>query len=213
MSFLMRAPEECASWEWELDHFAPPGLASALSTAARMSALLRNHRLLEPSQMEWLWFAYGVGGIGIKTTLPVMGPLDPADLAQRIERSQPSGYPDAQVGNLTVSGRGTWFDAEGEERHEKDLVVLSVDPDEYQLTADVAVFHDIWGHFDFRGFPHPEVYKRNAPRLAAALGELDALLGTTAVAGDATYFGRAEGRGIEMPDVIDGRGPDLTDRL
>ncbi|WP_432141880.1 hypothetical protein [Streptomyces sp. bgisy084] len=171
--------------------------------------------------MEWLWFVYGVGGIGIGigigigTTLPVMGPLDPADLTQRIERSQPSGHPDAQVGNLTVSGRGTWFDAQGEERHEQDLVVLSVDPDEHQLTADVAVFHDIWDHFDFRGFPHLEIYKRNAPRIAAALGELDALLGTTAVAvaGDATYFGRAEGHGIEMPDVIDGRGPDLTDRL
>jgi hypothetical protein len=31
--------------------------------------------------------------------------------------------------------------------------------------------------------------------------------------GDATYFGRAEGYGIEMPDLIDGKGPDLTDRL
>jgi len=213
MSFLMRAPEECASWDWDLGHYAPPGLTSALSTAARMSALLRDHGLLEPSQVEWLWFVYGVGGIGIETTLPVRGRLDPADLAQRIERSRPSGYPDAQVGNLTVSGRGTWFDAEGEERREQDLVVLSVDPDEYRLTADVAVFHDIWSHFDFRGFPHPEIYKRNAPRLAAALAELDALLGATAVAGDATYFGRAEGHGIEVPDVIDGRGPDLTDRL
>lgn len=213
MSFLMRAPEECASWEWELDNVAPPGLASALSTAARMSALLRDHGLLEPNRVEWLWFVYGTGGIGIKTTLPVTGRLDPADLAQRIERSRPLGYPDAQVGNLTVSGRGTWFDAEGEQRHEQDLVVLSVDPDEYQLSADVAVFHDIWGYFDFRGVPHPEIYKRNAPRLASALAELDTLLGTTAVAGEATYFGRAEGHGIEMPDVIDGRGPDLTDRL
>ncbi|WP_244176909.1 hypothetical protein [Streptomyces albus] len=213
MPFLMRAPEECASWEWELDHFAPPGLASALSTAARMSESLRKHGLLEPSQIEWLWFVYGVGGIGIKTTLPVRGRIDPSDLAQRIERSRPSGHPNAQVGNLTVSGRGTWFDAEGEERHEQDLVVLSVDPDEYQLTADVAVYHDIWGYFDFRGYPHPEIHKRNAPRLAAALRELEEILGTTATTGDATYFGRAEGHSIEMPDVIDGRGPDLTDRL
>ena len=213
MAMLMRAPEECASWEGDLGYFALPGLTSALSTAARMSALLGDHGLLKPSQVEWLWFVYGVGGIGIKTTLSVRGRLDPADLAQRIERSRPSGYPDAQVGNLTVSGRGTWFDAEGEERHEQCLVVLSVDPDECYPSADVAVFHDIWGRFGFRGFPHPEIYKRNAPRLAAALGELDALLGTTAVAGDATYFGRAEGHGIDMPDVIDGRGPDLTDRL
>ncbi|POX43138.1 hypothetical protein C3486_02340 [Streptomyces sp. Ru73] len=209
----MRAPEECASWEWELNNVTPPGLASALSTAARMSSLLRDHGLLEPNQVEWFWFVYGIGGIGIKTTLPVRGRLDPADLTRRIERSRPSGHPDAQVGNLTVSGRGTWLDAEGEERREQDLVVLSVDPDEYHLSADVAVFHDIWGYFNFRGTPHPEIYKRNAPRLASALAELETLLGRTASAGDPTYFGRADGHGIEMPDVIDGRGPDLTDRL
>ncbi|MEW9518822.1 hypothetical protein [Streptomyces tubercidicus] len=69
-----------------------------------------------------------------------MGTFDPAELTQRIERSQPSGHPDAQVGNLTPSGRGTWFDAQGEERHEQDLVVLSVDPDEHQLTADAGGF-------------------------------------------------------------------------
>ncbi|POX38644.1 hypothetical protein C3486_22085 [Streptomyces sp. Ru73] len=209
----MRAPEECASWEWELDGFAPPGLESALDTASRMAELLRRHGLLEPSRVEWRWFVYGVGGIGVTTGLSVMGRLDPADLAQRIQQSRPAGYPEAQAGVLTVSGTGTWFDADGEERREQDLVVLSVDPDERHLAADVAVFHDIWGHFDFKGFPHPEIHKRNAPRLAAALQELETLLGTAAEPGDATYFGRAEGYGIEMPDVIDGRGPDLTDRL
>ena len=96
MAMLMRAPEECVSWDWESGHFAPPGLVSALSTAARMSALLRDHGLLEPSRVEWRCFVYVVGGIGIKTTLPVMVRIYPADLAQRIERSQPSGYPGAQ---------------------------------------------------------------------------------------------------------------------
>ena len=52
MSILMRAPEECASWEWELDGFATPGLDSALMTAARMSGVLRGHRLLEPSRLN-----------------------------------------------------------------------------------------------------------------------------------------------------------------
>ncbi|WP_431039177.1 hypothetical protein ACQYWQ_13445 [Streptomyces sp. P6-2-1] len=208
----MRAPEECGSWEWELGGVAP-GLASGLEVAARMAAVLRGHGLLEPEQVEWFWFVYGVGGVGIKTVLPVRGRLDPADLRDRVEASRPSGYPDARVGDLSVSGRGVWIDADGEERSEERLVVLSVDPDERELSADVAVFHDVWGYFDFRGVPHPEIHRRNAPRLAAALGDLDALLGVKAEEGETTYFGRAEGYGIAMPDVIDGRGPDLTDRL
>ncbi|MFJ7946461.1 hypothetical protein ACIQ6K_22820 [Streptomyces sp. NPDC096354] len=101
----------------------------------------------------------------------------------------------------------------GREHRERNLVTLAVSPDSRHLAAEVAVFHDIWGHFDFHGHPHPDVQKRNAPRLAAALQALDSLLGTTAEPGDATYFGRAEEYGIEMPDVINGRGPDLTDLL
>ncbi|MEU9763714.1 hypothetical protein AB0D98_29205 [Streptomyces sp. NPDC047987] len=213
MSTLMRAPEECASWEWELDNFAPPGLDSALMTAARMSELLRAHSLLEPRVLEWMWFVYGIGGIGVTTRLPVRGRLNETELAQRIQQSRPSGFPDAKVGTISVFGRGMWLDAEGTERHEPDLLVLTVSPDELQLSAEVAVFHDIWGYFNFKGIPHPDIQKRNAPRLAAALRDLDTLLGTAAEPGDPTYFGRAKGYGIEMPDVIDGRGPDLTDGL
>jgi hypothetical protein len=213
MSILMRAPEECASWEWELDEFASPGLGAALMTAARMSAVLREHELLEPSSLEWTWLVHGVGGIGVTTRLPVMGRLDEADLAQRIEKSRPAGFPDAEAGVISVSGSGKWLDAQGGEHREPDLVVLTVSPDSRHLSAEVAVFHDVWGYFDFRGAPHPDVQKRNAPRLAAALRALDSLFGTAAVEGDPTYFGRAEGHGVEMPDVIDGRGPDLTDLL
>ncbi|MCX4865413.1 hypothetical protein OHU11_19880 [Streptomyces sp. NBC_00257] len=213
MSILMRAPEECASWEWELNEFASPGLDSALMAAAQISELLCQHHLLDPNALEWMWAVYGFGGVGVITKLPVTGKLDEVELAQRIEQSRPSGFPDAKVGAITISGRGAWFDAEGEQRHEADLVTLTVSPDEHHLSAEVAVFHDIWGYFNFKGVPHPEIQRRNAPRLAAALRALESLLGATARPGDPTYFGCAEGYGIEMPDMIDGLGPDLTDRL
>jgi hypothetical protein len=44
---MMRAPDECASWEWELDGFGSPGLALALMAASRMSVLLRERELLD----------------------------------------------------------------------------------------------------------------------------------------------------------------------
>ncbi|MFE9098357.1 hypothetical protein [Streptomyces sp. NPDC007264] len=213
MSVLMRAPQECASWEWDLDGLAPPGLDAALMAAARMSAVLREHGLLEPARLEWKWLVIGRGSIGVTTSLTLRGTLDEAVLSQRVRECRPAAYPEAEVGALTVSGPGTWLDAEGKEHQEPDLVALTVYPDERHLGAEVALFHDIWGYCDFRGIPHPDVQRRNAPRLAAALRELESLLGRSAQPGDPTYFGHAEDHGLEMPDLIDGRGPDLTDML
>ncbi|WP_329135713.1 hypothetical protein [Streptomyces sp. NBC_00670] len=213
MPVLMRSPEESASWEWELDEFAPPGLDSALMTAARMSDVLREHDLLRPSSLRWKWFVKGRGSVGITTELSVGEALNKEELSRRIAESRPVVFPHADVGALRISGKGTWLDAEGTARGESDLVVLTVYPEARHLAAEVAVFHDIWGYCDFRGVPHPDVQTRNAPRLASALKALESLLGVAPEPGDATYFGRAEGYGIEMPDLIDGKGPDLTDRL
>ncbi|MGW9024252.1 hypothetical protein ACWGQ5_08470 [Streptomyces sp. NPDC055722] len=209
----MRAPEPCASWEWELDGFAPPGLDSALMAAARMTVVLREHGLLEASKLEWKWLLPGRGSIGAGTSLALRGSLNEVQLAEKIQQFRPMGFPDAEVGALVVSGMGTWLDAEGREHHEADLTELTVYPDERHLAAEVAVFHDIWGYCDFRGIPHPDVQKRNAPRLAATVQGLESLLGAPAEPGDPTCFGHAEGCGIEMPDLIDGRGPDLTEIL
>ncbi|MDX2908665.1 hypothetical protein [Streptomyces griseiscabiei] len=106
------------------------------------------------------------------------GPMDGEEVALRVERSRPVGFPDASVGSILVVGSGTWIDATGEKRGEHRLVELL-----------------------------------NAPRLSAALRSLDTFLGVPAEPGDPTYFGSAEGHGIKRPDVIDGRGPDLTDLL
>ncbi|MEU9099793.1 hypothetical protein [Streptomyces sp. NPDC048361] len=78
----------------------------------------------------------------------------------------------------------------------------------------MTVFHDIWGWFDFAGRPHPGVQERNAPRLAAALTDLNPMLGVNAEPGEATYFGISGDLGVETPDALeDGSGPDVTDRL
>lgn len=105
------------------------------------------------------------------------------------------------------------LDEHGAQHHEYGLVELMVSSEPLGLSADVSVFHDIWGPFDFHGTPHPEVHRQNAPRLAAALKELEALLGVVAELGEPTYFGRTDGYGVGAPDVEDGRGPDLTDQL
>ncbi|MET7362910.1 hypothetical protein ABZS76_31395 [Streptomyces sp. NPDC005562] len=213
MSMLMRAPRECASWEWELEDFADPGLGSALMVASQMSAVLREQGLIEPEGIEWLWFVRGVGGIGVTTRLSVSGLLNDVQLVERVLQSRPTGFPDAEVGAISVTGPGLWLDAEGVERYESGLVSLSVSPDDISLAADLSVHHDIWGYCDFKGVPHPEIQKRNAPRLTAALRSLTELLGTEAQPGEPTYFGQAVGYEVAMPHLINGLGPDLSDRL
>ncbi|MFI1052958.1 hypothetical protein [Streptomyces griseoruber] len=213
MSILMRAPRECASWFWDLEDYAPPGLESALKTAAQMSAVLRKHDLLEPSNLEWSWFVPALGGAPARTRLQIMRPLDDEQLVQEVDKMRPVGYPEAVGGDLLVAGSGVWLDGRAAPRREYRLVELTVSPEPFGLSAEVSVFHDIWGPFDFRGSPHPEVHRNNAPRLAAALKELEALLGVPAEPGEATYFGTAVGYGVMEPDAVDGRGPDLTDQL
>ncbi|WP_406366333.1 hypothetical protein [Streptomyces sp. NBC_01546] len=214
MPMLMRAPKECGSWTWDLDDVTDPGLESALRTAARMGAVLQKHALLEPASLEWNWFQVGKGGLGIHSRLDLgrraLG--DPA-LPGDLRACQPGGHPQAEMGGILVLGSGAWFDASGTRHNEYRLAELMVSPDEIGPSAELTVYHDVWGQCDFRGEPHPAIHANNAPRLASALQELDQLLGVEAEPGEPTYYGRAEGYGLEAPDLIDGCGPDLTDAV
>jgi hypothetical protein len=210
---LMRAPRECASWFWDLEDYAPPGLRSALSTSARMSAVLKKHELLSPEALEWFWVVPEMGGAVARTRMRLLKPLDDEWTARKVEELRPVGFPAAEFSGFLVAGAGMWLDEYGAQRREDRLVELTVSAEPLGLSADVSVHHDIWGPFDFRGMPHPEIHRQNAPRLAAALKELDDLLGVSAEPGEPTYFGRADGYEVADQEVIDGRGPDLTDQL
>ncbi|MFD3550495.1 hypothetical protein ACFWWA_00095 [Streptomyces goshikiensis] len=214
MSLLMRAPKESGSWFWDLDDVTEPGLEPALATAARMSAVLSAHGLLDPQALEWSWFEVGQGGLGIDSGLSLLSrSLGDEKLADEIRGCRPVGHPGAEMTGFVVVGSGTWFDAEGTARREGRLVELLVSPDSIGPSAELSVHHDVWATCDFRGNPHPAVYARNAPRLAAALRELDAMLGVEAEPGEPTYFGMSKAYGLEDVELLAGRGPDLTDLM
>ncbi|MFF3432355.1 hypothetical protein [Streptomyces sp. NPDC002602] len=209
---LMRAPKESGSWSWNLEDVEEPGLEFALMTAARMSAVLEKHALLVPASLEWDWFQTGRGGLGVHSRLNLARrSLDEPALPDALRACRPTGHPQAEIGGILVLGSGTWFDADGERHREYRLVELMVAPYETDLWIELSVHHDIWGQCDFRGEPHPATHANNAPRLASALQELDQVLAVAAEPGEPTYYGQAEGYGLSAPDIIDGRGPDLTD--
>ncbi|MEU3724745.1 hypothetical protein [Streptomyces sp. NPDC031705] len=214
MSVLMRAPRESGSWLWDLDDVTEPGLEPALETAARISAVLSSHGLLTPQGLEWSWFEVGRGGLGIDSGLSLLGrSLGDPGLAEDIRGCRPVGRPRAEMTGFTVVGPGTWYDAAGAARKESRLVELLVSPDSIGPFAMLSVHHDVWATCDFRGTPHPGVHARNAPRLAEALRELNTLLGVEAEPGEPTYFGRATAHGLKDAELLDGRGPDLTDLM
>ncbi|MEU9763712.1 hypothetical protein ACFYYY_17495 [Streptomyces sp. NPDC001834] len=214
MTTLMRAPRECGSWYWDLDEFAAPGLESALSVAARMCDVLARLELLTPVELKYSWYVLDVGTTGITSTLELTKPLGDPSLPERVRGSRPSSHPAAAIASIGVIGTGTWIDAEGQPRTEPELVDLSLSTAPTGLSAELSVHHDIWCWYDFAGRPHPEVYRNNAPRLAAALEEIGALLGMPPEPGEPTYFGTATPEGLATPDAYeDGLGPDLTGRL
>ncbi|AXE89382.1 hypothetical protein [Streptomyces sp. Go-475] len=214
MSTLKRAPRPCGSWFWDLEEYAPPGLESALMTAARMTEVLRKHDLLLPQQLEYRWYVPGSGGINIMTTLACTVPLDDAGVPDLVRASRPVGFPEAEVDDLYVIGPGQWLDADGEAHREPRLVEFSVSPAPVGLSAELTVHHDVWIEFDFSGRPHPDVHRRNSPRLAAALQDLNALCGVNGEPGEPTIFGLAMELGIASPEPYDdGSGPDLTNSL
>ncbi|MEU5048291.1 hypothetical protein [Streptomyces sp. NPDC021096] len=214
MSTLMRAPRECGSWFWDLEEVAEPGLESALATAARMTDVLARHGLLTPHRLEYDWYVLDHGGIDIRTNIALTVPLGDPRLPERVLASRPAGFPNAEVYDVNIVGTGTWVDATGKSRREPRLVDLSLSPVPVGLSAELSVHHDIWGELDFAGKPHPDVHRQNAPRLTAALQELNSMLGVTAQPGEATYFGFATQLGIGTPETLDdGTGPDVTDKL
>ncbi|MFD3871167.1 hypothetical protein [Streptomyces sp. NPDC058623] len=215
MSILMRAPRESGSWFWDLDEVAEPGLDSALRTAARMSAVLASHKLLRDTvALRWSWFEVGKGGLGIHSELSLVGrSLHDEKLADEMRGCRPVAHPGAEMTAFTVLGSGIWLDAEGTEHKEDRLVELLVSPDSIGPSAELSVHHDVWATCDFRGTPQAAVHAHNAPRLAAALKELDETLGVEGEPGEPTYFGRSEAYGLAAAEILDGRGPDLTDLM
>ncbi|WP_432587661.1 hypothetical protein ABVG11_20190 [Streptomyces sp. HD1123-B1] len=214
MTTLLRAPRECASWYWDLDEIVPPGIESALKAASNAVTVLRQFDLLTPVSLEYRWYVLDSGFTGVRSSLHGFTALDDPDLPGKLLASRPSGFPNAQISKVNVVGSGTWFDDEGKDRIEPQVVDLSVTTGRYGPSVTVSVHHDIWSWFDFSGRPHPEVQSRNAPRLANALCTLNSTFGVEAETGEPTYFGSAVGFGVSTPDADEnGMGPNLSDKL
>ncbi|UXY19904.1 hypothetical protein N8I84_15090 [Streptomyces cynarae] len=95
------------------------------------------------------------------------------------------------------------------EAQQEELFSLSASSFADFVTVALSTRTDAWMPYDLRGRAQPEVYKANAPRLAAALDGLAAALGSDTDPDDPTYFGRPTETGIENFYESDGAASDV----
>lgn len=197
MTTLLRAPRDCGSWMWFPEHVSP-GLLNQYALAARVVEITTRHGLLFSPRVTSDWRVNGVVVNRALSTVQADGPLDDPAVLAAVTAARPEGLaPDAEPGTIQLAGPGTWLDAHGAAHEEDTLVRIDV----HMVAADgwlnMDVFHDIWMPYDFAARPHPEVFQRNAPRLAATITEISALLGSEAEPGEHTYFGHSVALGVE----------------
>ncbi|MDA2810518.1 hypothetical protein O4J56_07700 [Nocardiopsis sp. RSe5-2] len=219
MGGLLRAPEPAGSWEWFFDTGkVEAGFADSLSMLAVVAGVIRRHGLLTVDAVEICWeYPRGRRRPRDWRTVPVCGAVDSSECAESLLATRPDSDPAyAELLLLQAHGSGTWIDAQGGAHTESDLLLVETMPLDEKVAVDVSVYHDIWAPHAFNGAPHPELHAANAPRLAAALKEIESTLQTPINPGEVTYFGAVEGYGIVEPepdDLDDGWDIDRTDQI
>ncbi|WP_083932613.1 hypothetical protein [Nocardiopsis halophila] len=218
MGGLLRAPEPAGSWEWFFDTGkVEAGFADSLSVLEVVARVLHRHGLLTVDAVEICWeYPRGRRRPRDWRTVPVCGAVDSPECAESLLATRPQDVSDAEMLLLRVHGNGTWIDAQGNAHTEADLVIAETMLLDEDVAVDVSVHHDVWAPHAFNGAPHPEVHAANAPRLAAALKEIESTLQTPINPGEVTYFGAVEGYGIFEPepgDLDNGWDIDRTDRI
>ncbi|MDA2805417.1 hypothetical protein [Nocardiopsis suaedae] len=217
MGRLLRAPEPAGSWMWFVGARKKTGLAESLSTLEVVTDILCRHELLTVGAIEICWEHPRVQRRPRDwRTVPLRGNIDTPECAESLLATRPPGASDARMLLLQAHGTGTWLDARGNACSEADLVIAEATPLDEDVAVEVAVYHDVWARYAFNGFPHPEVHRANAPRLATALKEIESTFDAYTEPGDHTYFGAVKGYGISDPEpfeIVDGRALDRTDKI
>ncbi|MFI5676381.1 hypothetical protein [Streptomyces cellulosae] len=127
-------------------------------------------------------------------------------LADRVRAGMRTG----EVGSVDADMACTGFVEEPpREAQQEELFLLSASSFADFVTVALSTRTDAWMPYDLRGRAQPAVYKANAPRLAAALGELSERLGSETDPDDPTYFGRPTETGVENFCESDGTASDV----
>ncbi|WP_067888216.1 hypothetical protein [Nocardia vaccinii] len=206
---LLRTPHFSLTWTWWPTE-AVGSRAAQFEVAARLADITVRHGLLRPERVRCQWCVGRRIVPGVLTTIPLDRRLDDPAVARALTEARPPGLdPDATICDLVLTGPGTWLDENGIPHAEDEILLLDIDLARPDPVVTAEVFHDIWMPHDFRGVPHPNIYRHNAPRLAATLTEIAETLRTPTDPGDPSRYGtpRTDGLANALDDT--GRPADV----
>ncbi|MDA0563781.1 hypothetical protein LG943_05485 [Streptomonospora sp. S1-112] len=214
MSLLTRSLKRTATWTWVVEHDeGADGFAAGAPVVVNVARALGETGVFTVEDVETQWFQDGVGYLGIRTRLSGAAGLTPEDLVRRVWHTRPAAHEHAQPTILELRGTGYWIAADGTRRGEPDLFGVSFNVVDEDTMVELGVHHDIWAENDFAGRPHPEVHRRNAPRLEAVLLAVERALGVETEPDGATFLGTSFNYGVRAPSGANGRPLDVTERL
>ncbi|MFJ6216433.1 hypothetical protein ACIQGZ_24355 [Streptomyces sp. NPDC092296] len=115
------------------------------------------------------------------------------------------------VSRLACPGR--WYDADGAEHREARMFDCGALATDSFVAVDLATYGGCWTPYDLTGRPQPTVHQANAPRLAAALNGLAALLRDPTEPDGPTRFGVPTPTGVANLFGPDGTADDVWSRF
>ncbi|MDA2809704.1 hypothetical protein O4J56_03530 [Nocardiopsis sp. RSe5-2] len=180
-----------------------------------VAQVLEKRELMDLTEMKLTWSREGVGSIGIQSVVWIHGASTPSnEVVDKVYDSRPAGHQDSVVGRIEILGPGSWADHDGEIYREPQLIWCHCSPTDFGVFGSLQIRHDIWGWYDFFGEPHPDVYHRNAPRLASAIKGVEEVLDVELEEGEGTFFATPEKYGVAYYEPnANGKGFDVTARL
>ncbi|MCN9239909.1 hypothetical protein NGF19_03755 [Streptomyces sp. RY43-2] len=141
--------------------------------------------------------------------------LGPDPLAPGSDLAQAMAEAEALEGDFVLTIRiecpGYWLESGVRHRAEKLFSIQVEVWDGNQLVVTLETYSDAWLTMDTRDREQPEVYAENAPRLAAALDSISAVLGASPTPGDENCYAAPSSTGFkdlrsEGPAYVDSWG-------
>ncbi|MER6357158.1 hypothetical protein ABT186_36435 [Streptomyces sp. NPDC001634] len=192
-------------WTWEVTPRAEAiQPVRAAETAVAVWIVLAGHELAIPESKVSV-SARAMGDTRDVRVEAAGLPLEPEPLSPGTALSRAVAEADSLEGDFLVGVRlecpGYWLESGVKHRAEK-LFAVQVDIWKSSLlVVTLETYSDAWLAMDTRDREQPEVYAENAPRLAAALEEISALLSSAPTPGDPNRHATPAVTGFEDPRI------------
>ncbi len=212
----MIASTPVARWDWGRDDESADALLLCLRDLLTAFSVLAEHRFAggAPTVRVSVKEAGKTNTFLFEGEFTAAGMRTPAETAEELAGEVRAALRPGAVGGVSadVACTGTVAGVEGETRQE-NLFRLGAHAAADFVSVEMTTSTDVWMPYDLKGRPQPAVHQANAPRLAAALRDLEKALESETEPDDPTHFGKPTETGVENRREPDGTPSDVWSRF